>query len=353
MGMNAAFPTNPAKKLPLPEVDDPDGPAARRMIEAKQPFVCRLTDWNVLRWTIPYLQSKVGHVTRQMVRVDTKERFTLTTAEFLGIVERDPGWKSKMMSAEGGGPPINLRRPEYASLYADLPLPSYVTSATDYTALVMMRNSRDVGTGEYYDTPAHYELNVTPSIYVQVMGRKHLWLFAPDQAPLLGVESFMTEPPYLSNGADACVHPARYPKLAEATCYEVVLEPGVLVFWPEFWVHWFVHHHDFQLNIRVDWHQPRFELNPMSSSWAFCNAMADALGGFGELQQTFRALPRETQDLLVKIEQTLLNQPRVLEPDTMTAARYKAGFPSDQTAYKAPAPTAAAPPEPGSPSRTS
>ncbi len=339
MGMNAVFPVNPAKKLELPTVDDPDSPEAHRLIAAKQPFKCRVKTWQLLEWSIPYLQAKVGTVTRSMVRVPTKERFDMTTAEFLDMIERDPGWKSKCMPAEGGGPPINLRKPEYASLFADIRLPSYVTANPDYTAYVMIRNSRDTGSGEFYDTPPHYELNVTPSIYVQVLGKKHLWLFGPDEAKRLGMESFMTDAPYLSNVAEACSNQSRYPELADATCYEIVLEPGDLVFWPEFWVHWFAHHHDFQLNIRIDWEEKRFELNPMSSTWAYCNALAESLGGFANFQRAFKALPAETQALLIKIEQTLFNEPRVLHPQTMTKARFAAGFPSDQTAYAAPAST--------------
>lgn len=345
--MNATFPVNPARKLPLPRVDDPDSDEARRYIAAKQPFTCRIKDWKLLEWSIPYLQDKVGHVPRQMIRAKTKERFGMTTAEFLGMIERDPGWKSTCMPAEGGGPPIDLRKPEYESLFGDMRLPGYVTGSREYTAKVMIRNSRDTGSGEFYDTPAHYELNVTPSIYIQVLGKKHLWLFAPDEARRLGMESFMTEAPYLSNGAEACSNPAKYPQLAEATCYEIVLEPGDLVFWPEFWVHWFVHHHDFQLNIRVDWREDRFQLNPMSATWAYCNALAESLGGFQNFQRAFQALPPETQALLVKIEQTLFNEPRMLAPLEMTLARFAAGFPSDQTAYAAPAPTLASVPEQG------
>jgi hypothetical protein len=104
-------------------------------------------------------------------------------------------------------------------------------------------------------------------------------------------------------------------------------------------VHWFVHHHDFQLNIRIDWEETKFELNPMSSTWAYCNALAESLGGFGNFQRAFKALPPETQALLTKIEQLMFNEPRVLDPQAMTRARFNAGFPSDQTAYDAPPPT--------------
>jgi hypothetical protein len=347
MGMNAVFPVNPAKKLPLPRVDDPASPEAQRLVAAKQPFTCKVKDWPLLDWSIPYLKSKVGHVPREMVRTKTKEKFGITTAEFLEMIERDPGWKSQCMPAEGGGPPMDLRKPEYSTLFEDLRLPSYVT-AGQYTAHVMIRNSRDTGRGEFYDTPAHYELNVTPSIYIQVLGKKHLWLFSPDEARRLGMESFMTEPPYLSNGAEACSNQAKYPELAEATCYEIVLERGDLVFWPEFWVHWFAHHHDFQLNIRLDWLEERFQLNPMSATWVYCNALAESLGGFGNFKRAFMALPPEAQALLVKVEQTLFNEPRVFDPRTMTIERFKAGFPSDQTAYSAPAPTSGAPASPTS-----
>ena len=217
MGMNAVFPINPATKLPLPEVDGPDTPQARELIHARQPFRCKMQS-RMLEWSIPYLTQKIGHVPREVTRCSTNERVRITTGELLALIEQDPGWKSKYLPEPG--PPLDLMRPEYRELGDDFTLPSYV--AERRSIAVMIRNSNANAKGEYYDTPCHYELNIQPAIYVQVLGKKQLWLFAPDEAPQLGVESFMTEAPYVSNMAEACVHPTNYPQLARATCYEAV-----------------------------------------------------------------------------------------------------------------------------------
>ena len=333
MGMNAVFPVNPATKVPLPEADGPDTPRARELIAARLPFRCKMPS-RMLEWTIPYLTQKIGHVPREVTRVRTKERVSITTAELLALIEKDPGWKATYLPE--AGPPLDLMRPEYRVLCDDFAMPSYVSDKR--SVAVMIRNSNANANREYYDTPCHYELNIQPAIYVQVLGKKHLWLFSPDESQHLGVESFMTEAPYVSNMAEACVNPSRYPQLARATCYEAVLEPGDFVYWPEFWFHWFVHYHEFQINLRVDWDVPRFELNSMSASWAYTNALADALGGFAHLSSNFAALPPETRELLTRIEQTIINSPRVLDRRIMTTERFRLGMPSDQTAYQPPKP---------------
>jgi hypothetical protein len=335
MGMNAKFPLNPARKLALPEVESVDSAEARELVRQRKPFQCRVKDWGLLGWDLGYLTQKVGHVKRDFIRVADGARVTVTTAEFLRWLEEDPGWKAKHMPAGFVGPPIALHDPQYAALLEDIRVPSYVPQS--WGAGIMIRNSRANAAGEYYDTPCHYEDNVRPALYVQVMGKKTLWLFAPEEGPRIGVESFFAEPPFMSNCAEACTFPDRYPQLAEATCYEVALEPGVLVHWPEFWFHWFVHHHDFQMNLRLDWDVEAFELNPMSASWAYVNALAKAFGGFDQLQQKIASLPAEVRALLTEVEQNLINAPEVLRGRAMTLARFATGAQAaDQTAYQPP-----------------
>jgi hypothetical protein len=334
MGMHASFPTNPAKKLPLPEVDSVDSPAALDLVARRIPFRCKLRDWGLLQWTIPYLKQKVGHVERDMIRVADGQRITITTSELLSWHEDDPGWKAKYLPVGLVGPPILLHHEAFAALLDDIRIPPFVTAS--YGAGVMIRNSRANADGEFYDTPCHYEDNVRPALYVQLLGRKTVWLFSPDEARHLGVVSSLAEPPHIANGADACWDPDRYPQLANATCYEVVVEPGDLLHWPEFWFHWFVHHHDLQMNLRLDWDPPRFELNPMSASWAYSNAVAAALGGFSDLESNFAALPSETRALLAHIEQRLIDRPELLHGRAMTLERFRLAAPVDQTAYKPP-----------------
>ena len=331
MGMNAEFPNNPATKIPLPFVDGADSPEAHELIRTRRPFRSKLGG-PMLQWSIPYLQQTIGDVPREVTRVATGERIQITTRDLLALIARDPGWKATYLPAPG--PPLDLMKPEYRALCDDVTLPSYVTERR--SVAVMIRNSRVTTEGHYFDTPCHYELNIQPAVYIQVAGKKHLWLFSPEESRHLGVESFMTEAPFVSNVAEACASPARYPQLANATCYEAVLEPGDFVYWPEFWFHWFVHYHELQINLRVDWDVPQFELNPMSASWVYTNALADALGGFANVPATFAALPSETRELLVRIEQNMINSPRVLDRRVMTHERFRVGMPSDQTAYQPP-----------------
>ena len=332
--MSSAFPDHPAKKLPIERVASPDCPEALALVRDRKPFACRVDQWGARGWSIEYLQRVIGDVPRKMIRCSDKAEVVMSMREVLALMADDPGWKASFLPVEEDTAPIVLTsNSPFARLLDDVVIPSFVPK--QHTVMVMMRNSCANAKREWFETPCHYEPNAQPAIYVQLLGRKQLWLFAPEQSPYLGVDSALGDPPFLSNGATACWDPARYAELARATCYEITLEPGDFVYWPELWFHWFVHHHELQMNLRLDWNTEHMLLTPTSASWAFANALAAALGGFDKLEARYAALPAETRELLTKIDQCLLAHPELLAPGAMTDARFRAMLP-DQTAYEKP-----------------
>jgi hypothetical protein len=121
--------------------------------------------------------------------------------------------------------------------------------------------------------------------------------------------------------AEADVVSERFPRFKDARCFEVVLEPGNALFIPPFWFHWFVHYPVFQLNLNVWWEPARHGLSPVSANWAYASALCKALGGFTEAMAAFEMLPPETQELLRRIEDHLLNDPSIMRPAEMLAGR--------------------------------
>jgi hypothetical protein len=134
--------------------------------------------------------------------------------------------------------------------------------------------------------------------------------------------SELPEFPFLSVGAPACGDEATFPQIKDAWCYEVLLEPGEMIYWPAFWFHWFVHYHEYQVSFRIRFAQQHHPLNPISASWAFSNALARALGGFAKAEEAYKALPDETRALLKAIEESFFQEPKLLESKAMAFERF-------------------------------
>jgi hypothetical protein len=335
------FPVNGAKRIPIDQIDDLDSDQAASYVKARRPFVARVKNWGALQWTVDYWRHEIGHKKRAMKRVADGVRFDVTISELLDIVQ-DPGWKSRVVPAlSAGGPLFRIRRwtgydAETEELWKDIVAPRWMPET--HACTVLYRNSARGPEDVYYHTPCHWEDTALASLNMQVRGKKHVFLFSPDDAALMNFEAGLALPPHLSLGSDAFMHPDQFPAVKDLPCYEAILEPGDVVHWPEFWSHWFVHYPVEQINISFWWEPPDLMLNPLSATWAMSNALAHALGGFGECAERFAQLPKETQDLLIAMEQSLINRPELLRTSHVFQARISGGaiLPIDHNAYAAP-----------------
>ena len=320
----AQFPETPARRVPIPHVDALYSKEAERFVAERQPFVTRIKDWGALNWSLPYFTEKIGHLQMPLVRTADGERVESTLAHVLEL-SKDPTWRQRYMPLQGGGPLITPQfagrplDPTLECLRADYKLPAYLPA--DQVSAELLFRASDVDTSTYFQTPSHFEWDAMEFFSMQIRGRKHLWLFGPDQAPYLGIKSELPDFPFLSVGAHACGDPAGHPEIGNATCYEVVLEPGDLIYWPAFWFHWFTHYHDYQISFRMRFPQKQQPLNPISASWVFSNALAKVLGGFAEAPERYEALPEETKTLLRSIEEAFFNDEGLVDTTTMYARR--------------------------------
>lgn len=84
-------------------------------------------------------------------------------------------------------------------------------------------------------TPLHYDIDMGDVLHTVVRGRRRIRLFAPQDSKLLHRHPF-TVRSYLDLDGPPSTLP---PSLAQANCFEVILEPGQTLYMPAGWWHEF------------------------------------------------------------------------------------------------------------------
>jgi hypothetical protein len=231
-------------RIPLVRLDIDSAEAARYVAESR-PFVTRI-NWPARDWTPDYLREKVG-TNRVPVWKRDGTRPELTISEFLDLVDNAKQASEdyvlhnfpiiKLWGADG--PVAGME-----ALLADLQIPAFVQRDRIREMFVWARNSGA------YDNKSHCEPNAAANFNVQIRGKKHVWLFPPEDAGALGVATTnrdeLVTPPFFSQTQRVFAPSEEHPEFREVRCYETVLEPGDAIYIPVFWFHWYVHHDFYQ-----------------------------------------------------------------------------------------------------------
>lgn len=304
------FPDPGVPRIPIQRLDFYSDEATRA-VAMSQPFVSRLTDWPALQWTPELLRKKIGHGTVPLRKL-TGEKVDVTVNEYIDLVDNMRSGTGEY--AAHNFPVIALAgpaaKPEFETLLADLRLPKWVTNDNINAAFVWLKNMG------YYDNKSHCEPNACANLNLQVRGKKHVWLFPPEDAGKLGAASSREEMmglPFFSATQNVYAPSPEHPDFADVRCYETVLEAGDILHIPTFWYHWFVHYDAYQINFNCWFYNDQVPLSPVSAECSYMKAMCIALGGFEDAPEKFAALPLETQELLAKIAQNLINDPRITD----------------------------------------
>jgi Cupin-like domain len=323
MPMDGSFtmPDPGVPTTPIERLDIESEQAARYVVESR-PFVARV-DWPALQWSPEYLKAKVG-ATIVPLRRRNGDTVEVTISEFLDLIQHQREASAEyvmhnypIMRIWGRDGP----RPEMECLLADLPLPPWIRRDCIQEMYVWARN---MGA---YDNRSHCEPNASAAINVQLRGKKHVWLFPPEDAGLLGAASPRDEmmgPPFFSAGQTVYRPSAEHPGFANVRCYETVLEPGDAIHIPTFWFHWFVHYDLYQMNVNAWFRSASIPVSPVSAEWAYMNALCLSLGGWSVAAERFAALPDETQQLLHKIAVMLIEDRRCTDVKLWGQARVDA-----------------------------
>jgi hypothetical protein len=317
MTKDFVFPDPGVPRIPIERVDLYSEQAARYVHDSK-PFVARV-DWPALAWTPEYLRQKIGD---KIVKLRTRDGdpVNVTVNEYLDFIDTMRSGDTKY--APQNSPVIAIRgrpdevnsslNPDFACLLPDLRWPSFVTDENINSMFVWFKNMG------WYDNRGHVEPNACVNLNLQVRGKKHVFLFPPDDAARLAALPTRTElmtPPYFSSGQAFYEPSPENPDFKDVRCYETVLEPGDVLHIPTFWYHWFVHYDAYQINANCWFYNDQIRLSPIASEWAYMKALAIALGGLGEAPARFAALPVETQELLTQIARNLLVDPRCTDAE--------------------------------------
>ena len=310
-------------RIPLDRLAIDSEQAARYAAESR-PFVTRI-DWPARKWTPDYLRDKVG---ANLVPVWKRDgtRPNLSIAAYLDLIDNFAQSNEDyvlhnfpIMKLWGFDGAVAGMEP----LLEDIRLPSFIHADKIREMFAWVRN------GGWHDNKSHCEPNAAANFNVQLQGKKHVWLFSPEDAGLLGVATTKREElvtaPFFSQTQTIFKASEDHPGFKDVRCYEAVLEPGDAVFIPVFWFHWFVHYNLYQLNFNVWFDAGPIPLSPISSEWSFMTALCLTLGGFPTANEKFAALPIETQDLLTQIASTLVNDRRCT--DVKLRAPTKKGAP--------------------------
>ena len=282
-----------------------DSPEAAQHVAESRPFVTRVHG-PMLEWTPDLLREKVG---ANLVPVWKRDgtRPLLPISQFLDLVDNAEQASEDyvlhnfpIMQLWGIDGPV----PGMEPLLDDLRLPAYIKRERIREMFAWARNAG------WYDNKSHCEPNAASNFNVQIRGKKHVWLFPPEDAGALGVATTNREelvtPPFFSQNQKVFAPSEEHPEFKSVTCYETVLEPGDAVYIPVFWFHWFVHYNAYQLNFNVWFDGGPLLLNPVAAEWSYMTALCIALGGFKNATERFAALPIETQELLTSIASTLV-----------------------------------------------
>jgi hypothetical protein len=311
MAPEFVFPDPGVPTIPLERLEIGSEHAARYVAESR-PFVSKV-NWPVLAWTPDYLRQKVGNAkvkmlkrTREMVEIPLRELFDFVDAQRSGsdeyVIQNSPS--IRIWGYDGPNP-------ELEPLLADIPLPAFIPRERVNGMYIWAKN---VG---WYDNGSHCEPNASAAINLQIRGKKHVWMFPPEDAGLLGAASSREEmmgPPFFSAAQTVYRPSEEHPEFANIRCYEAVLEPGDVIHIPTFWYHWFVHYDEYQLNYNCWFTRDAVTISPVAAEWAYMNALCQSLGGFDAATAAFEGLPIETQKLLNQIARNLINDRRCSNP---------------------------------------
>ncbi|HEY4181349.1 MAG TPA: cupin-like domain-containing protein [Kofleriaceae bacterium] len=302
------FPDPGVPRIPVDRIANIDSEEARRYIETSRPFVTKV-DWPVTRWTPDYLREKIGQTPVALTKRN-RERVQGTTSQLLDLIDNQREASKEWVMHNypliklwgyGVGP-----MPGMKELLEEVPLPSYIRPDNTHEMYVWAKN---LG---WYDNKSHCEPNASASLNLQILGKKHVWLFPPEDAGRLGCAAPLEEmmgPPFFSADQQRYAPSDEHPDYADVTCYEAILEPGDIIHIPSFWFHWFVHYNTYQMNYNVWFTPPYVQMSAIAGEWAFMNGLCLALGGWGVAAEKFAELPRETQLLLNNIARTIVENP--------------------------------------------
>ena len=115
----------------------------------------------------------------------------------------------------------------------------------------------------------HYDSNGCHNINAQVKGSKHVVLFEPKEYKNLYMRTITQDLSYnnFSNVNWKKLDYNKFPNLKNVEYLEGTIEAGDIIFIPIFWLHYFDHLSEININVNFCWHPDAIKLNSISLVW--------------------------------------------------------------------------------------
>jgi hypothetical protein len=195
------------------------------------------------RWSLDYLRSTVGHKVLP-VRIFPKDRDDnwvssaqrlMPVSEFIDTLDRKD---------RPGNPYLEFRslQQDLPELLGDVRLPSYFDEKRLFNLVLFL--------GRDSIAPTHYH-PLEENFLCQVLGRKRVLLYPPEQTPCLYPLPWNTpDTPCFSRVAALNPDLEKFPRFKDARPIDVVIEPGEMLYIP---LHWWHGVFGLGVNVTVSW----------------------------------------------------------------------------------------------------
>jgi hypothetical protein len=252
----SAFP----QARPIERIHRPDRATfVRDYLQADRPVIITglMDDWPAMaRWTDDYLVNRLGD---RPIAFWASDDQVFGVAPFHELATEAVSFGDFLARCrEGGGRRLYLRKGAMKAvlteLMDDIRMPEYVDARWLLSTNMWMGPAGN-------DTPLHYDL--AHNLLAQVRGRKRLVLYKPEDIAGMYPNPFFSNSPHFSRLLDlSAVDPAAFPRFAEATPYECVVEEGEVLFMPTCWWHQ-VLSLDMAISVNYWWSPPLDYLHPL------------------------------------------------------------------------------------------
>lgn len=164
----------------------------------------------------------------------------------------------------------------------------------------------------------HYDSNAEHNYNVQILGKKRVFLFSPEETKNLYL--FTSNQRHSINFSQVnIVNPdlEQFSNISNTLCYSAIIFPGDILYIPSYWFHSFEHLDNFNVNVNYWWHTPYIDVSPVSLRENFLQTVNQLLDNrflqnnkYISIAERCKLLQAETgldlHDFIVNMEKTIL-----------------------------------------------
>lgn len=230
----------------LDVLDAPTPADMARFVATNTPVLIRgvVDQWEAFKlWTPDYLANQVGdrpvpvHVMSDGDYARSTSR-TMTVTEYLSKLDAATGEERLYMGE------VKLRE-HLPELLEQLEVPDYFAGENLMAVALYF--------GQDLFSQLHYHLFGSAAL-CQIHGHKRVWLYPPDQTPLLSKYPWYTKNANMSRTTSPAPDPAEFPEFAKAKGIELVVNAGEMLFIPVWWWH-AIQNEELNIAVPIFWYQ--------------------------------------------------------------------------------------------------